>query len=398
MPLPLEWSSNSDHGTWHITLSSLENLAALEQKWIELQSRTACSFFQSWGWVGSWIRALPSRLRPRALEVRLDDRLVGLAVLGNKKIWRYGVIPSNALLVTETGDDQRDRLTVEHNGFLVESGLSGAVVREGISALVNMRLPWDEMFVSGIVQDRLPDYLDGAQRAHLCPLIKIEKPYYYVDCDMIRESGGDYLGKLGRNTRSQIRRAMRAYEEQGPLSFHVADTLERAQRFFESLRRAHQQYWVSKGQPGAFGSEFALDFHQNMIRNQFSKGEIQLAEICAGTATIGFLYNFVFNRVVYNYQSAFQYSDDARLKPGLVSHCRAVQYNVDADMKTYDLLMGTQRFKENLATHEGKMAWLVLQKSRIRFRLEQVAIRWRRQLRGTRASTEPSRTTPEHTE
>ena len=62
-----------------------------------------------------------------------------------------------------------------------------------------------------------------------------------------------------------------------------------------------------------------------------------------------------------------------------------MQYNIDAGMKTYDLLMGTQRFKRNLATHQGKMAWLVLQKPRIRFRLEQVAMRWRRQLRGTRA-------------
>ena len=385
MPLPLECFNNSDHGGWHITLSSPEDLAALETKWIELQSRSACSFFQSWGWVSSWIGALPSRLRPQVLEIRLDDRLVGLALLGNQKNWRYGVIPSNALFVTETGNRQFDCLTVEHNGFLVESALSVAVVREGISALVKLRLPWDELFLSGIVQNGVPDYLDGANRAQLRALIKIEKPYCYVDCDMIRQSGGDYLGKLGRNTRSQIRRAMRAYEEQGLLSFRVADTLERAQHCFESLRRLHQQYWVSKGMPGAFGSEFALDFHHRMIRSRFPMGEIQLAEICVGTAPIGFLYNFVFNRVVYNYQSAFRYDDDARLKPGLVSHCRAVQYNVDAGMKTYDLLMGTQRFKQNLATHQGKMAWLVLQKPRIRFRLEQVAIRWRRQLRGTHA-------------
>lgn len=385
MPAPLECFNDSDHGGWHIILSSLEDLAAVETKWIELQSRAACSFFQSWGWVSSWIGALPPRLRPQALEVRLDDRLVGLALLGNQKIWRYGVIPSNALFVTETGHRQFDCLTVEHNGFLAESGLSVAVVREGISGLVKLRLPWDELFLSGIVQNGVPDYLDSAQRAQLRALIRIEKPYHYVDCDMIRQSGGDYLGTLGRNTRYQIRRAMRAYEEHGPIGFHVAETLEGAQHCFENLRRLHQQYWVSKGMPGAFGSEFALDFHRSLIRSRFSKGEIQLAEICVGTVPVGYLYNFVFNRVVYNYQSAFRYDNDTRLKPGLVSHCRAVQYSIDAGMKTYDLLMGTQRFKQNLATHRGIMAWLVLQKPRIRFRLEQAAIRWRRQLRSMRA-------------
>ena len=384
MPLPLECFN---HGGWHITLSSLEDFAALEKKWIELQSRAECSFFQSWGWVSSWIGALPPRLRPQALEVRLDDRVVGLALLGNQKIWRYGVVPSNALFVTETGSRQFDCLTVEHNGFLVESGLSKAVLLEGISGLTKLRLPWDELFLSGIVQDGLADYLESAQRAQLRTLIKLEKPYYYVDCDMIRQSGGDYLGQLGRNTRSQIRRAARAYEERGPIGFHVAETLERAQTCFENLRSLHQQYWIAQGMPGAFGSEFALDFHHKMIRNRFPQGEIQLAEISTGSTPIGYLYNYVFNGVVYNYQSAFHYNDDARLKPGLVSHCRAVQYNIDAGMKTYDLLMGTQRFKQNLSTHEGKMAWLVLQKPRIRFRLEQVALRWRRRLRGKRTST-----------
>jgi len=384
MPLPLECTNDSDHGAWRITLSSLEDLAAVEEKWIELQSRTECSFFQSWGWLSSWIGALPQRLRPRALEVRLDDRLVGLAFLGNRKMWRYGIVPSNALFVSETGDPQFDSLTVEHNGFLVESGLSGAVVRQGISGLVKLQLPWDELFLSGIVKDEAPAYLESAERAHLRALIKIEKPYCYVDCDTIRRSGGDYLGALGRNTRYQIRRATRAYEEKGPIGFHVAETLERAQDCFENLRRLHQQYWVSRGMPGAFGSRFALDFHNNLIRNRFVKGEIQLAEIRVGATPVGYLYNFVFNRVVYNYQSAFQYDDDARLKPGLMSHCRAVQYNLDAGMKTYDLLMGTQRFKQNLATHQGKMAWLVLQKPRVRFRLEEVARRWRQRLRGTR--------------
>jgi len=132
MPLPLECFS---HGGWHIALSSLEDLAALETKWIELQSRAECSFFQSWGWVSSWIGALPPRLRPQTLEVRLDDRIVGLALLGSQKIWRYGIVPSNALFVTETGSRQFDCLTVEHNGFLVESGLSKAVLLEGLEVV-----------------------------------------------------------------------------------------------------------------------------------------------------------------------------------------------------------------------------------------------------------------------
>jgi hypothetical protein len=54
-------------------------------------------------------------------------------------------------------------------------------------------------------------------------------------------------------------------------------------------------------------------------------------------------------------------------------------------MSTYDFLMGNHRFKENLATDRGEMAWMVLQKPRIRFGLEQIALRLRRRVLSLRA-------------
>lgn len=381
---PLEWCHASNAGRWHFRLSSVEDSAALEAQWTELQCRATCSFFQSWGWIGNWVDALPPHVRPRVFEVRLDDRVVGLALLGHQTVWRHRILPSNALFVSETGDPEFDCLTVEHNGFLVDRASSATTVREATSGLVKLKLPWDELFLSGIARKDVEDYVHGARSAGLCAVVNVEKPDHFVDCEGIRQSGGDYLDALSRNTRYQIRRAMRAYEEHAPLTFHVAQTLEQAKTYFENLRRIHQQYWVSKGLKGAFGSSFTVDLHRNLVCTRFPKGEIQLAEICVGAAPIGYLYNFVWNGVVSNYQSAFVYDRDGRLKPGLVSHCCAIQYNIKAGMKTYDLLMGNQRFKQNLATGRDEMAWIVLQKPRIRFRLENAAIRWRGQLRGVR--------------
>ncbi len=381
---PLEWGHASQSGHWRFRLSSLEDSPALQEQWTELQSRADCSFFQSWGWIDNWIGALPPRLRPRPFEVRLDDRLVGLALLGRRTLWRRGILPSNALFVSETGDPEFDCITVEHNGFLVDRALSATIVQEATSGLAALKLPWDELFISGVARDHVEDYVHGARSTGLCAVVKIEKPDHFVDCEGIRQSGGNYLEVLSRNTRYQIRRAMRAYEEHAAIEFHVAQTLEQAKMYFDDLRRIHQQYWISKGLKGAFGSPFTLDLHRNLISRRFSNGEIQLAKICVGTNPIGYLYNFVWKGVVSNYQSAFVYDGDGRLKPGLVSHCCAIQYNIKAGMKTYDLLMGNQRFKQNLATGRDKMAWIVLQKPRIRFRLENAAIRWRDRLRGMR--------------
>ena len=382
----------SDAGSWRVALLSLEDVRALEAKWTDLQKRSACSFFQSWGWVGTWITTLPEADRPRILEVRLGERLVGLGLLGRGKWRRHRVIGSNALFLTETGQNQYDCLTVEHNGLLLDETYRATAVRHAVWGLREL-VTWDEIFLSGIVRSAVPEYVSGAEDVQLRALVTSEQPYYFVDCQRVRAHGGDYLGILGRNTRYQIRRAMRAYEERGPIQFRKADTLESAQRFFEAMRDLHQAYWVSKGSAGAFPSEFTLAFHRKLIESRFSEGEIQIAEISAGSSPIGYLYNFVRDGVVYNYQSAFHYQDDSRLKPGLVSHCCAIQDSVDGGMKTYDLLMGTQRFKQNLATGSGEMVRLVLQKPKMLFRLETTLKRWRRQMqsRPTIASVDSNR-------
>jgi CelD/BcsL family acetyltransferase involved in cellulose biosynthesis len=365
---------------WRVSLSVIEDLQSLERKWTALEPNASCSFFQSWGWIGSWVGALPIRLRPKLLEVWLGDRVVALALLGNQEIRRHRLISSNAFFIAETGDRCFDCLTVEHNGFLLDSKLSAEALRQGIARLTTSSTRWDELFISAVTSKNVCDYVDSAEYAHLCTFIAQRKPYYYVDCDNVRNSGCDYLSTLSRNTRAQIRRAMRAYEENGPISVVVADSLELAEQYFEKLRDLHQRHWESKDFPGAFGSTFARDFHRRLIRNRFSKAEVQLVSICAGDAAIGYLYNFVFRGVVYNYQSGFCYSEDARLKPGLVSHCCAIQHNIDVGMRTYDFLMGSQRFKQSLASNEDEMLWLVLQRPRLRFRVEQVAAKWREKI------------------
>ena len=77
----------------------------------------------------------------------------------------------------------------------------------------------------------------------------------------------------------------------------------------------------------AFASGFFADFHRALVTKQSDTGEIQLLRISAGKKLIGSLYNFVKNGRIYAYQSGFNYDPDPRLKPGLVSHCLAIEQN-----------------------------------------------------------------------
>src|SRR5262249_52150189 len=152
----------------------------------------------------------------------------------------------------------------------------------------------------------------------------------------------------------------------------------------------HQAYWRGRGMPGAFATTFANEFHRRLISAGMPRGEIQLAEVASGSETIGYLYNFVYRGAVLNYQSALRYDTDSKLKPGLVAHSLLVEENLRRGARVYDLLMGDQRYKKSLATDEGTMCELVVQRDRLRFRVEDLARAAYSALRQRRAVPAPS--------
>ena len=73
---------------------------------------------------------------------------------------------------------------------------------------------------------------------------------------------------------------------------------------------------------------------------------------------------------VYAYQSGFRYSQDNRLKPGLVSHLEAIELNRRLGHEAYDFLAGDARYKRSLSNKSNELLWLVLQRRRMDFWLE----------------------------
>ena len=132
----------------------------------------------------------------------------------------------------------------------------------------------------------------------------------------------------------------------------------------------HQYSWNRRGQPDAFLSHFSNRFHTNLVEFGYSSGEIQLLEVKAGSKTFGYLYNFVLDGMVTNYQSGFLYEEDGKFKPGLLSHALAIEYNRRLGHRSYDFLMGDQQFKRSLTVDHAKMVNLVVRQNRMKLILE----------------------------
>ncbi len=387
-------------------ISGQFTVADLEVEWRELLTRADHSFFLSWTWIGSWLETLPAAERPRLMRSRNGDRTVGLALLASRQIRRHGFICSHGLHLNCTGNTQFDEITIEYNALLIDKAVHDDVQNAMLNHLVNDVPSWDECHFPGMTH--VATELTGApgtrlhQRTSTTFQVQLDslgrksqatddlqlpereehpqrpnrpnRPSGEPLNDASKSAGKgieDYLELLGQKPRYHIRRSLRQYALLGPLKLEAAQTLDQAQAIMTELQTLHSAYWISKGRSGAFLNGYVVAFHQRLIAAAFARGEVQLLRLSAGDKVISCLYNFVYRDKVYNYQSGINYSLlDGQDSPGLVSHAMAVSFNAAAGHRVYDFMAGDQRYKRSLCTDTSELHWLVLQRDRLKFSVE----------------------------
>jgi CelD/BcsL family acetyltransferase involved in cellulose biosynthesis len=355
----------------------LPEISALEVEWRTLEAVARPSFFTSWHWIGTLLHAVPEDGRPSLLRGVANGKTIALCLLGARLIRRrLGLIRCRTLYINETGDPEHD-LTIEHNGLLVATRYEQAVNRALIEWFLENDTDADELQISGSVH-RLPALLveeRGLAR------IEVGKPWFYMELDRLRSSGGDLSCALSRNARQQLRRAIRDYEKSGELTLTRPTDLADAQCFFSDLKELHCATWRNRGKRHAFDRAFFEPFHRSLIERNLSEGTVELVRAAAGPRTIGYLYNFRLGEVVYAYQSGFSY-EERESRPGAVAHALAIRDAYRSGAGTYDFLAGRNRLKESFSTHSRLMYWQLIQRPRFDLQIENSARRLKRLLRG----------------
>jgi CelD/BcsL family acetyltransferase involved in cellulose biosynthesis len=326
-----------------------------------LEGCSDASAFLSAPWMRSWLMTFGEELRPEALLWRNGDgRVVGACLLTIRHE-RRGPLALRRAYLNATGEHQ---LSSEHNTLLctaeheasVHSDLVRHVRRRGADSLM---LSGFQQTSAEAIRKEWPSrgFSDG-----------FASDDRFVPLATLRDEGTPYLSTLSKNTREKIRRSIRLYEEQaGPLTVEVAQTPAHALEWFDALRRFHDARWQSQGSAGAFSTPESVKFHQRIIGEHAVTGDnggelsAELLRIRCGPDVIGILYNLIHRGRVSFYQSGLQYTEDNRLKPGLVTHASAVQWYLDGDASEYDFLAGgpeTARYKESLASGRRSLMWL----------------------------------------
>ncbi len=279
-----------------VALGDAPSPDALEPEWRALEARADVSFFTSWTWIGTWLRQLPAALRPQLLRVTRGDAVMGLALFTPRLLRRHGFIRARSLFLHTTGDPSYDAITVEYNGILVDRHCREEVERQVLEHLVTQAPGWEELYMEALAEP--PQALQGRRDVLLA---RSERPSFHVDLCKVRAHRDGYLGLLGQKPRYNVRRSEKwCTKEWGPVALDIAETPAQAHEFLAGLKQLHSAYWHTRGQPGAFASPFANDFHDDLVLAGLAGGEVQLLHARAGDKTIGYLYNFVHRGRVLN--------------------------------------------------------------------------------------------------
>lgn len=348
-------------------LAEVDNLKAL---WTEFETRAARPFFLSWTWLDVAICYDATQI----YVIRIVDHvgeLIGLGWLCALREKRHKIMSVTQLRLHEVGSDAAATVPVEFNSLMTLEGRETEAWEAFLTTALTGDCPaWDEIVLTN-ADPKLEDLMVArGLRTHR----RAENMSAYVDLATLRDQGvggiDDYLMQLSRNTRSQVRRSLRLYEERGVVTLDRASTPQEAHDYFTELAHLHEHKWRALGEKGLLSNAQYLAFNRTMIDRHFSSGVIELVCVKVGGETIGLLCNFVDQgRVLFNV-GGFTTSADNRLKPGMVTQALAIADHLDRGNIVYDFMAGNDRYKYSLGERGPDMVQFAIQKPRPAILLE----------------------------
>lgn len=348
-----------------VQYNPIDNYSLAEKYWCALLQECQHHYFLTWGWMSTWLKSLPQKNGVRLIIGFLGDEpaLAFFAGLTNKnwgKLFRSRVISLNT-----TGIPFFDKIYLEYNTILIRPGLD-LDTEQLFRALDGVS--WDELFLPGLSAqfvERFDNLVTNSEKFNA--VLEQKSAASHVDLEQVRKEDMDYLRFLSPNKRTQIRRSIKEYEEDGKIEIQEAKTSQEALEFLENLAALHQKEWQERGIEGAFSNEYFFRFHRDLVSGRFSYGEIQILRVSSPNIVLGYLYNFIYNGRVYFYQSGLNYLPGNVYRPGLVSHYYAILYNAEAGKSVYDFMAGDADYKTSMATGTEDVYWVRMFHSRVLF-------------------------------
>jgi len=356
------------------TYNPFSQLDLVEEIWTSMLKKCPHPYFLSWAWTEIWIKSLPIDCNLSLVAGFEDGSPVIAFFLGAKTRTKHRFFKFYRISLNQTLISHIDAATfIEYNAILIDPRISISLD----SLLENLPIKsWDEFRMIRCSTKFQPNLIlnSNFNKKYELNIEKLES--YYVNLDEVRRVNNDYLSLLSQNKRQQIRRSIKEYEKMGEIKISIPKTSEEALTIYDEYLELHQKRWIERGYHTAMLSEYAVNFHKNLISKRFDHGEIQLIKISAGNYTIGCVYNIIYNMEAYFISSGFNYLPSNVYRPGLVCHYYLVTHNALNGLSSYDFLEGQHDYKYSLSTNQIEMESITVRKNGIYQYMQKIILKF----------------------
>ena len=336
----------------------------LRQQWLLIQEGQDVPFFLTWSWISSWLEMYHPDLT--VISARYKEKTVAIGLFTCSTQVRHGFVKARQYRLHQMGDPLLDQIWMEYNDFICVDEYREAAVNACLKALQESENKFDEIILSMISTSRA----NHIQKVISGSKILLTNPCYSKNLDEIKGEDPQYISTLTSNTRYQIRRSVRLYQQlHGKIEYKFAKNTEEALALFHEAGEYHVLRWGDSG----FKNKQFVRFHENLIKNSIVGESIDLMKITSGDITIAILYFHLVGKNVYFYLQGINYESNKKLKPGLVAHTLATQHYLEEGMCKYDYMGGYSQYKCQLSDLDENLVTLCIQKPSVILRIENVS-------------------------
>lgn len=323
----------------------------LKEAWADLESRSKPSFFLTWLWIGSWLDCFVKDFK--VIEARKKNKTVGLGILVTQAESFLLVTLKSKHYLHRTGIAAHDQIWIEYNDFLMDADHEEAI-RSAMLERLAYGIDKTDAIVIGASDDTK---FDDICRLGLKKRTVWETNNYALNLEKLKQDEQSVLQFLSRNSRYQILRSIRKYNEIGEITLEKANSVRQAKAMLQIAKPLHLARWNGEHSRSGFSNDDFIAFHECLIEKGIHTGAVELYHIKAGNETLSIMYNFKHNNHIYFYLCAINYCHRSKqYKPGLVSHYLLINKALEEGVVSYDFMGGQARYKETFSNTKGELS------------------------------------------
>src|SRR5262249_3925928 len=160
----------------------------------------------------------------------------------------------------------------------------------GLIHTLQQQFRWSALRLNGFVPEQADALMRACAKAGLQFRVD-ERTSPAFDFQKAADEGyQDVISALGKNTRYNIRRSMRLFDNNfGQRRIEWAVTPEQAKVLLRELIHLHQKRWEAVGEPGALQSDRVRRYHEDLIDalSLWPQGSVIVFRVKQGETTIG---------------------------------------------------------------------------------------------------------------